>query len=133
MPPLPVRLRPAKKTRRRRLRRRRLPLLKLAAHVAVVEVGAARERDPSVEGRGVAQVFGHIEVDAHEEQPGRVIAEDVAELLRVDDVAAGLVEQAGDGVDDALGIGAREGEDKVALHRHGGPDSTQPPWCTCGL
>jgi hypothetical protein len=48
----------------------------------------------------------------HEEQTRGVLALHVAELLRIDDVAAGLVQQAGDGIHDALGVAAGQGEDE---------------------
>jgi hypothetical protein len=55
---------------------------------------------------------------AHEE-PGRgIVAFQVAELLRVDDVAAGLVEQAGHRVHDALGIGAGQRKDVLMIDGH---------------
>ena len=43
----------------------------------------------------------------------------LAELLRIDDVAAALVEQAGHGIDDAGGVAARQGQDEFVLTRHG--------------
>jgi hypothetical protein len=59
------------------------------------------------------QLRRRLEVHAHEEQARGVVAFEVAELLRIDDVAAGLVQQARDGVHDALGIGAGQGQDKL--------------------
>jgi hypothetical protein len=50
------------------------------------------------------QLGRRCEVHAHEEQARRVLALHVAELLRIDDVAAGLEQQARDGVDDAGGV-----------------------------
>ena len=65
------------------------------------------------------QLRRRLEVHAHEEQARRTLAVEVAELLRVDDVAAGLVQQAGDGIDDARGVPARQGEDEFLWTRHG--------------
>ena len=45
-------------------------------------------------------------------RPVRVVALHVAELLRVDDVAAGLVQQPRHRVDDALGVAARQRQDE---------------------
>jgi hypothetical protein len=52
----------------------------------------------------LGQLFGCLEVHAHEEQAGAVVVLHVTELLRVDDVAAGLIQQPCDGVHDAFGI-----------------------------
>ena len=52
-----------------------------------------------------ASCGGACEVHAHEEAAGGVVALDVAELLRVDDVAAGLVQQARHRMHDALASG----------------------------
>ncbi len=73
----------------------------------------------------IGQVIGGLEVDPHEEQPGRVFKGDVAELLGIEDVATGLIEQTGDGVHDALGIAAGKGQDELTLSRHSGRNSTQ--------
>ena len=54
----------------------------------------------------------HVEMHAQEEAPGFV----VAELLRVQDVAAGLVQETGHAIDDAGGVRAGEGQDMVAAH-----------------
>ena len=53
-----------------------------------------------------------VEMHAQEEASGLGIAE----LLRVDDVAAVLEQQPGDAMDDAGAVGAGEGEDVVAGH-----------------
>ena len=55
----------------------------------------------------------HVEVHAQEEAPGLGIAE----LLRIEDVAAVLEQQAGDAVHDPGAVGAGQGEDVVAGHR----------------
>ena len=54
-----------------------------------------------------------------EEQAGGVAGEHVAELLRVDDVAAGLEQQAGDRVHDARGV-AGQGQDEFVPMGHEG-------------
>ena len=69
--------------------------------------------------RGCAgQLRRRLEVHPHEEVAGGVFTFEVTELLRVDDVAAGLVEQARDRVHDALGVAAGKGEDKLVVRRH---------------
>jgi len=78
----------------------------------------AHVREQRVQRGRVGQVRRRLEVHAHEEQAGGVVAFEVAELLRVDDVAAGLVEQAGDGVDDALRVAARQGQHELAVRVH---------------
>ena len=65
------------------------------------------------------QVVGRLEVHAHEEEAGGVFAFEVAELLRIDDVAAARVEQAGYRVDDAGGVAARQCHDEFVFTRHG--------------
>ena len=75
---------------------------------------------------GAARCAGALEVHPHEEeQPRAVVALHVAELLRVDDVAAGLVEQAGDSVDDALAVGAGQGQDEFVGGIHRGAHCTE--------
>ena len=71
--------------------------------------------EQALQRRRVRQVRRRLEVHAHEEQPRRVVACDVAELLRVDDVAAGLEQQARDGINDALGVAARQREDEFRV------------------
>ena len=68
----------------------------------------------------VGQVRRGGEVHPHEEQPRGVFALHVAELLRVDDVAAGLEQQARHGVDDAGLVAAGQGEDEFFGAGHGG-------------
>jgi hypothetical protein len=62
------------------------------------------------------QVVGRLEVNAHEEVARGVGALQVAELLRVDDVASGLVQKAGHRVDNALGVARSQGQDEL-MHR----------------
>ena len=45
-------------------------------------------------------------------------AEHVAELLRIDDVATGLVEQTRNGVHDALGVATGQREDELMFRQH---------------
>ena len=71
----------------------------------------------------VGELRRRLEVHAHEEAAGGAGADQVAELLRIDDVAAGLEQQAGDGVHDALGVAARQPEDEFALAGRGRPAS----------
>ena len=73
---------------------------------------ARRRRRPASGG-------GRLEVHAHEEQAGGVGSGHVAELLRIEDVAAGLEQRRGHGMDDALGVAAREGQDELAGAGHG--------------
>jgi hypothetical protein len=83
--------------------------LELAAHV----------REQVVEHRHLGQVRRGGEVHAHEEQARRIVAFDIAELLRIDDVAAGLEQQPRDRVDDAglVAAGQREDEFLFAWHQ----------------
>jgi len=93
----------------------------------------AHGAEQAVQGGHVGQRGGGLEVHAHEEQAGGVVAQHVAELLRVDDVAARLVKQAGNGVDDALGVAAGQGQDEFLGSGHGGRDCTKPcPWGQAG-
>ncbi len=80
---------------------------------------AAQVGEQRVQRRHVGQVRRRLEVHAQEEQPGGVAGEHVAVLLRVDDVAAGLEQQAGDAVHDALGISARQRENELVAVGHG--------------
>jgi len=54
----------------------------------------AHVREQLVQRERIGQVLGRGKVHAHEEQARAVFALHVTELLRVDDVATGLVEQA---------------------------------------
>jgi len=66
----------------------------------------------------VRQLRRCLEMHPHEEEPRGILAFEVAELLRIDDVAAGLVEQARHRMHDALGVAAREGEDELVVQQH---------------
>jgi hypothetical protein len=79
--------------------------LELAAHMG----------EELLKGGHVGQVRRGGEVHPHEEQPRGVLALHVAELLRIDDVAAGLEQQARDGVDDAGLVAAGQGEDVAGM------------------
>ena len=94
-----------------RLARQRANLrrhLELLAHV----------REQLVQRLRVGQVIGGCKVNAHEEQACAVFALHITKLLRVDDVAARLVQQARDGVNNARGVntGQRENEFVRGLH-----------------
>mgnify|MGYP001616431505 CR=1 FL=1 len=60
-----------------------------------------------------------LEVHPHEEQPRAIGTLNIAELLRIHDVAAGLVEHPGHGIHNALGVSAREGQDEFVRGGHG--------------
>jgi len=88
-------------------------------HLRLHAEAFAQRRAQRMQRAHVAERGRGLEMHAHEEQPGGVVGEHVAELLRVDDVAAGFVQQPRNGVDDALGIGARQGQDKLIRAGHG--------------
>ena len=74
----------------------------------------AQRRHQRIERGRVGQRHGRLEVDPHEEQAGRVGAQHIAELLRIEDVAAGLVQQTRDCVNNALRVGTGQGENEFA-------------------
>ena len=61
------------------------------------------------------QLRRRLKMHTHEKKASGVFAFEVPKLLRVDDVAAGLVEQAGNGVHDALGVGAGQRQNKLLI------------------
>jgi len=65
---------------------------------------AAHVREQLVQRVRIGQMLGRLEVHAHEEQARAVFSQQVTKLLRIDDVATGLVQQTRDGMHDALGI-----------------------------
>ena len=94
----------------------------LALRVVLVHVMEllAHMREQALQRAGIGQVIGRRKVHAHEEQPGAVLALHIAKLLRVDDVAAGLVQQARHGVNDASGVPAGQGQNEFVRGLHDG-------------
>ena len=63
------------------------------------------------------QLRRRLKMHTHEKKASGVFAFEVPKLLRVDDVAAGLVKQTRNRVHDALGVGAGEREYKLMFER----------------
>jgi hypothetical protein len=90
-------------------------MVKLRPHAVLL----AHVAEQAVERGHVGKVLGRLEMHPHEKQPGGVVEGNVTELLGIDDVATGLIQQARDGINNTLGIAARQGQDKLAVIRHG--------------
>jgi len=66
----------------------------------------------------IGQGLGGFEMHPHEEEPGGIVTDDIAELLGIQDVAPGLVQKARNPMHNTLGIATRQRQYEFALPRH---------------